>query len=31
MQKLRSLKKDIINWNKEEFGKLETRKDNALD
>ncbi|KAG5579943.1 hypothetical protein H5410_050570 [Solanum commersonii] len=32
MPKLRSLKKDIINWNKEEFGKLETGKGSkALD
>jgi len=31
MPKLRSLKKDIINWNKEESGKLETRKGKALD
>lgn len=31
MEKLRSLKKDITDWNKEEFGKLETRKGKALD
>lgn len=30
MQKLRSLRKEITNWNKEEFGKLETRKGKAL-
>lgn len=31
LQKLKSLKKDITRWNKEEFGKVETRKTTALD
>ncbi|XP_075103403.1 uncharacterized protein LOC142177990 [Nicotiana tabacum] len=31
LQKLKSLKKDITTWNKEEFGKIETRKTKALD
>ncbi|XP_075092357.1 uncharacterized protein LOC142172597 [Nicotiana tabacum] len=31
LQKLKSLNKDITRWNKEEFGKVETRKTRALD
>lgn len=31
MQKLRCLKKDISHWNKMEFGKLETKKNKALE
>lgn len=30
LQKLKSLKKDITNWNKDEFGKSESRKSKAL-
>ncbi|KAF3654185.1 putative N-alpha-acetyltransferase 35, NatC auxiliary subunit-like isoform X2 [Capsicum annuum] len=30
-QKLKNLKKDITSWNREVFGKLETRKSKALD
>nr|XP_016443887.1 PREDICTED: uncharacterized protein LOC107769198 [Nicotiana tabacum] len=30
-QKLRCLKKDITDWNRETYGKLETRKSKALD
>lgn len=30
-QKLRNLKKDITSWNREVFGKIETRKSKALD
>jgi len=31
LQKLKRLKRDITNWNREEFGKVETRKTRALD
>ncbi|KAG5584504.1 hypothetical protein H5410_044938 [Solanum commersonii] len=31
LQKLKRLKRDISNWNREEFGKVETRKTRALD
>ncbi|XP_070045594.1 uncharacterized protein [Nicotiana tomentosiformis] len=31
IQKLKSLKKDITTWNREEFGKVKTRKNRALE
>ncbi|XP_047259646.1 uncharacterized protein LOC124892401 [Capsicum annuum] len=31
LKKLKRLKKDITTWNREEFGKVETRKTKALD